>query len=408
MLRVLMALTLFLGPVHLAFAAEAGAKEITAPYLYVWAADRADEGPDFLSVFDVDPASETHGRLISTVSVGVVANAHHSEHFMPEGDRLFVNGFMTGQSFVVNVADPKAPVVEAAFTNAGPYTYPHSFERIPGGNVLSTFHAKGDPNATVGGLVELDPLGNYVRGTDAADDTDPELRPYSVLPLPDIDRVVTTTGDMWGKWQGRSVQIWRLSDLSLLHTILLPPGPRGDEHLDVAEARLLDDGETVIVSTFHCGVYVLNDVASDQPRIAYAHSFPFESYAVGDGCGMPWVAGKYWILAVEKTSSLHVLDVSDPSRPVEVSRFFVGPGEDPHWISGELGGSRIALTGGGPWLSGRVVLLNLDPASGALSVIEDLRTPGADRPGLDMNRDSWPHGDYGPAIPHGVVFSRLP
>lgn len=377
-----------------------------ADYLYVWARDRAGEGPDFLSVFDVDPASETYGQLVSTASVGVVANAHHTEHQMPAGDRLFMNGFMTGRSFVVNVADPFAPGVEAAFTNAGPYTYPHSFERIPNGNVLAAFHAKGDPADGAGGLVELDPLGNFVRGSDAADDTDPELRPYSVLPLPAIDRVVTTTGDMWGKWEGRSVQIWRLSDLELLETLLLPPGPRGDEHLDVAEARLLGDGKTVIVTTFRCGMYTLTDVASDEPRIRFVHGFPFESYEAGDDCGMPWVDGDLWLQAVNKTSSVHVLDMTDPAQPKELSRFHVGDGEQPHWISGELGGHRIALTGSGPWLDGRVVLLQLDPAKGTLGVIEDFRTPGAERPGADMNRTAWPHGEHGPAVPHGVVFSR--
>jgi hypothetical protein len=339
--------------------------------------------------------------------MGMAARAHHSEHFMPEGNRLFMNGFKSGNSFVVNVADPLAPLVEAHFTNAGPYTYPHSFERLPGGNVLSTFQNMGEPDSGAGGLVELDPLGQFVRGSDAADPVDPELRPYSLAPAPGLDRVVTTTGDMWMKLEGKSVQIWRLSDLTLLKTLLLPPGPRGDEHLDVAEARLLDDGETFMVTTFHCGMYVLSGVNSDEPAIQWVYSFPFESYDVGDECGLPWRVGKYWIQTVEKSSSLHVLDISDPRQPRLVDELFFGEGEDPHWLSGEVGGNRIVLTGSGPWLDGRVVLLNLDPDTGALSVIEDFRSPGADRPGADMNRESWPHGDNGPAIPHGTVFSRV-
>jgi hypothetical protein len=377
-----------------------------AQYLYVWARDAGLEQTDFFSVFDVDPGSDTYGRLLSTVPMGMVANAHHSEHFMPEGDRLFMNGFKTGNSFVVNVADPLKPVVEAHFTNAGSYTYPHSFERIPGGNVLSTFQNMGAPESGAGGLVELDPLGNFVRGTNAVDPVDPELRPYSLAPVPALDRVVTTTGDMWMKLEGRSVQIWRLSDLVLLKTILLPPGPRGNEHLDVAEARLLDDGKTLIVTTFHCGMYVLTGVDTDDPVIEFTYSFPFESYEAGDECGLPWRSGNYWIQTVQKTSSLHVLDITDPWKPVPVSELYIGEGEKPHWLSGELGGNRIALTGSGPWLDGRVILLQLDQDTGDLSVIEDFRTPGADRPGADMNRESWPHGNNGPAVPHGVVFSR--
>ena len=374
-----------------------------ADYLFVWSRNKEREQTDFFSVFNVDPESEQYGQLVSTVPMGVVANAHHTEHFMSEGNRLFMNGFMSGNSFVVNVTNPQAPVIDAHFTKAGPYTYPHSFERLPNGNVLATFQNKGAPDSGAGGLVELDPLGIFLRGTDAADPVDPELRPYSLAPVPNLDRVVTTTGDMWLKLLGRSVQIWRLSDLTLMKTVLLPPGPRGDENLDVAEARLLDDGRTLIVTTFRCGMYVLSNIQTDHPAIDFVYSFPFEA---GDECGLPWRIGHYWIQTVDTTNSLHVLDISDPRRPQLVSELFLGSDELPHWISGELGGNRIALTGSGPWLDGRVVLLELNQTTGNLSVIDDFRSPGSDRPGANMNRETWPHGADGPAVPHGVVFSR--
>ncbi len=118
-----------------------------ADYLFVWARDREREQTDFFSVFNVDPESEHYGQLVSTVPMGVVANAHHTEHFMSEGNRLFMNGFMSGNSFVVNVTNPQAPVIDAHFTKAGPYTYPHSFERLPNGNVLATFQNKGAPDS---------------------------------------------------------------------------------------------------------------------------------------------------------------------------------------------------------------------------------------------------------------------
>ncbi len=376
-------------------------------YLYVWAADAGGTDSDFVSVWDVNPASQSYGQLISTVEVGTIAVAHHTEHFMPEGDLFFVNGFMTGKSFVINVANPLRPVVASAFSSAGPYTYPHSFERTPTGTVLATFHNKGEKDSEAGGLVELDPMGGYIRGSDAADQKDPELRPYSVTPIATIDRVVTTTGDMWGKLEGRSVQIWRMSDLKLLHTVLLPPGPRGDENLDVAEARLLADGKTVIVTTFRCGMYVLSDIDTENPQVTLVKSFPFTSYDAGDQCSVPWRSGKYWVQTNEGTSSLVVLDVSDPYHPKEVDELVLDGPVRPHWISGEVGGNRIALTGRKGWLAGRVVLLQLDPTNGKLTIIEDLRSPGSAYPGLDMTREQWPHGKTGASIPHGAVFSRM-
>ena len=44
----------------------------------------------------------------------------------------------------------------------------------------------------------------------------------------------------------RNLQVWRLSDLALLHTVPLPDGPAGDEGLLTAEPRVLADGRTVL------------------------------------------------------------------------------------------------------------------------------------------------------------------
>ncbi len=383
-------------------AASDGASE----YLYVWARDASDNENDFLAVYDADPSSPGYATLVSTVDVGEVALAHHSEHFMSEGDRLFVNGFRTGRSYVINLADPTAPFVERAFTSAGPYSHPHSFERTANGTVLATFQNRGAPDSPAGGLVELDSLGNFLRGTDAADPADPELRPYSLTSIPSMDRIVTTTTDMWTVMASSSVQIWRASDLTLLHTIVLPPGPQGDEHLDVAEARLLSDGRSLIVNTFRCGMYLLTGVDTDAPTIEFVHSFPFESFEAGDQCSVPWLRGEYWLQTVQATHSVVVLDVSDPRHPRQVSEVVLGESVNPHWLSGEIDGDRIVLTGGGDWLDGRAVLLHLDPSNGNLTLIDDFRTAGSKHPGVDMNDQTWPHGATYSAVPHGAVFSR--
>jgi hypothetical protein len=380
--------------------------DVVGEYLYVWARSADGESNDFLAVYDSDPDSDGYGTLISSVDVGDVARAHHSEHVMPEGDRLFVNGFHTGKSYVINLADPTAPVVEASFTSAGPYSHPHSFERTERGGVLSTFQNRGAPDSPAGGLVELDSLGNFIRGTDAADPADPDLRPYSVTRVPGTDRIVTTTTDMWGALTGRSIQIWRESDLTLLHTILLPPGPQGDENLDVAEARVLSDGRSVIVNTFRCGMYLLTGVDTDAPEVEFIASFPYVSYDAGDQCSVPFLVGDFWVQTINNTNSVAVLDVSDPRNPTQVSEVVLGEGVRPHWLSGEVGGDRLVLTGGGDWLDGRVVLLQLDRATGQISLVEEFRTPGSEHPGIDMNDVAWPHGVTGSAIPHGAVFSR--
>jgi hypothetical protein len=44
--------------------------------------------------------------------------------------------------------------------------------------------------------------------------------------------------------------------------------------------------------------------------------------------------------------------------------------------------------------------------TGEISIDESFRDEVSERPGVDFMRTSWPHGDTGPAMPHGVVWSR--
>jgi hypothetical protein len=115
---------------------------------------------------------------------------------------------------------------------------------------------------TTGGLVEMDERGGVVRSASAADTTiaDRFLYPYAVLPIEGLDRAISTTTDMdEGNKQAKSqwVQLWRLSNLELLRSIALQPGPRGDEQQYTGEPRLLPDGKSVYIHTFNCGLYRL-------------------------------------------------------------------------------------------------------------------------------------------------------
>ena len=378
----------------------------TSPsYLYVWAGDPDETDSDFLAVIDAAPDSPRYGQILSTVAVGRSAGAHHSEHVMPEGDLLVVNGFRSGQSWVVNVADPLQPAVAATFEGAGPYTSPHSFERLPNGNILSTFQNTGGDTGTAGGLVELDPMGNFVRGSDAADTADPELHPYSLAVAPDLDRVLSTTTDMNMNHTGRSVQIWRLADLELLHTLVLPTGPLGNEHEHPAEPRFLPDG-SAIVNTFNCGMYRVTGIDSDAPEVTFIGSIPREPDAVPGKaeCSLPVLFEHYWVQTSDPSHSIVVFDITDPESPVAVDELVFAGDTMPHWLSLEPGGNRIALTGTGDALDGMVVILEINPATGALRIVEGFGPEGTI--GVSMLGESWPHGETGPAIPHGAVFSR--
>jgi len=375
-------------------------------FLYVWAWDKDGRESDFLAVVDVAEGSPTYGSIVNSVSVGVAGYAHHTEHQMTDPTGLFVNSFSAGKTFVMDMAEPAKPSIATAFGDVGDFAFPHSFERLTNGNVLATFQRSTYRPDEPGGLVELDRNGNFVRGSSAVNDVDPDLRPYSLAPLPTVDRVVSTSADMAGERTGHSIQVWRLSDLGLLQTIVLPPGPRGDENENPSEVRVLEDGNSVIVGTFKCGMYLVENIAAE-PVVTFLRSFPWAPVGEEDtDCNLPVRVGKFWVQTIGTTGSLAVLDLKEPHTPAIVSELFFGVDARPHWISLEPDGNRIVMTGGGT-LRGGVVLLKIDPSSGTLSLVESFRSAGHPF-GLSFDRDEWPHGKTGPAYGHGAVFRKMP
>ena len=376
--------------------------------LVAWAGDLDRADSDFLAVLDADPESPGYGSVIATLPVDRRGtHPHHTEHRMPPGGTLFANGFMAGTTFRFDLSDPGDPRVLGSFEEAAGFTFPHSYERLPSGNVLATFQGRGADNVDPGGLVEIDGEGRVVRSGSADDPDAPGalIRPYSLAIAPRLDRVVVTSYDMGedmgmtGGRRGRThvVQVWRLSDLTVLATIDLPalPGGGGDEQ--PGEPRLLDDGRTVLVSTFTCGLYRITGLASGYPDAEPVHRFG------GGGCAVPVVVGRFWIQSVPSANAIVSLDVSDPTAPVEVSRLELGGRSFPHWLALDEGSGRIVIADRGDGEE-RLYVARIDRQTGELSLDERFRDPGSDRPGVSFERADWPHGATGAARPHGTVF----
>lgn len=377
-----------------------------ANYLYLWTASGDSTQPDFLAVVDVTEDSARYGRLVTTLAVPGVRNGpHHTEHEMPADRQLFANGFGSGNSFIFDLTDPAAPKIAGQFGDVEGYRHPHSYLRMPNGNVLATFQMRHDASGmTPGGLVELTSAGKVIRVSSAnTPGTEPGLRVYSAGIVPSIDRIVTTTTDMEQDFPAsRLLQIWRLSDLTPLHTIALPDGPAGGEGLLTAEPRVLVDGRTVLVSTFACGLYLMDGLETDAPSARLVASFPRKEETY---CAIPVVAGNYYLVTVPAYNAVLSLDISNPAAPREVSRVVFGSGDVPHWIAISPDQRRLVVTGYRD-MQHRVMMLRFDSATGQLALDERFREEGATQPGFRMDDKTWPHGGTGKGIPHGAVFSR--
>ncbi|MEP7344207.1 MAG: hypothetical protein ABI877_03015 [Gemmatimonadaceae bacterium] len=391
-------------------------------HLFLWAGDADGKASDFLAVIDANPASSTYGAVVASIPTGVSGtHPHHTEHEMPPNGHLLANGFHAGRTWLFDLTQPLQPRILTAFGDVAGFSHPHTYVRLANGNVLTTFQyrVKADSIAKqpgheamspmtedlTGGLVEMDERGNPIRSASASDPAidDQWIYPYSVLPLPAFDLAVSTTTDMNDKNAKATspwLQFWRLSDLKLLRSIALAPGPRGDENQFTGEPRLLPDGKSVYIHTFNCGLYLLRDVDRPEPAVTFVQSFQ------GKNCGVPILTGHYWLQTVPEAHAIIVLDIAEPERPREVSKLSVGDDEQPHWMSIDPTGRRVVVNSSGGGSGNRLFVLHFDPENGQLSMDERFRDPGSDRPGIALTGKAWPHGFAGTTVPHGTVFSR--
>jgi hypothetical protein len=380
----------------------------TAPedYLFVWAGDADHKGNDFLAVIDADPSSASYGRLVTTLATDQkTMRVHHTEYTMPSSGMLFANDHDAGRTFIFDVRDPLHPKTVTSFTEMAGYMHPHSYMRLPNGDVLATFqHAHhGDGNAqgaVTGGLVEIDDQGKVVRSASNADPAfaDALLMPYSLVVLPNLDRIVSTNSSMHEDdiFSGVTYQVWRLSDLKLLKTAYLDVGGNRYAQISPEEARVAPDG-SVLIQTLGCGLERITGVDTSEPKSNLVYTFP------GNWCGVPTVVGHYLVQSVPAVHGLIVLDIANAAKPVEVSRLKLSETYYPHWTGWGAKTQRIVATSGTP--PDRLYLLKLDQATGAITFDDAFR--GADgKTGFSFAEREWPQGWKGTGAPHGAVFSR--
>ena len=333
--------------------------------------------------------------------------AHHTEYTMPASGRLFANDHDAGRTFIFDVRDPLHPTVATSFTDMAGYMQPHSYLRLPDGNVLATFQhahhgASEKQTGATGGLVEIDDQGKVIRSASNADPAFPDalLMPYSLVVLPKLDRVVSTNSSMHSQdiFSGVTYQMWRLSDLKLLKTAYFDVGENRYAQISPEEPRLAPDG-SIFVQTLGCGLERITGVDKDEPKSQLVYTFP------GNWCGVPTIVGHYLVQSVPAMHGLIVLDISNAAKPVEVSRLKLTDTYAPHWTAWGPKTQRLVVTSSGSAVDHRLYLLKLDQATGAVTLDEAFRDVDG-QAGFSFDEREWPHGWKGTGAPHGAVFSR--
>ncbi|HEX5385735.1 MAG TPA: hypothetical protein VFW66_03430 [Gemmatimonadales bacterium] len=376
-------------------------------YIYAFAGDD-DKRPgdsDFLAVIDADPASPTYARVLATAPIGAAGTMpHHTELTMPgNGQWLFANGFMSGRTFLFDLANPLAPRLAATLDSIPGFVKPHSYWRLPDGRLVATVqYGNGSRPGNPGGIALLASHGQVLETSSAADSAFPDapIRTYSLDVSPVKDRIITTSTPMDGVPSADVVQVWRLSDMHLLRTLALPVTPGDSSFRYPFEVRFLPGDTTALLNTYYCGFYLLSDLNTSVPRIERVLSLPRpQSY----GCAVPLLFGHYWIMPIGRAHEFLVLDIADPRHPRPADSLMTDSTFHPHWLTREPGSNRLVATSGRN--DHRVLLARFDSTRGTISWDSTFRDPDTKRLGVDFDRAAWPHGATGAAMPHGAVFS---
>jgi len=393
-----------------------------ARYLYVWAGDKDEKESDFLAVVDVRRDSPTYGQVLNTVPVGMTGTLpHHLEYALPpEGQTLYANGHHHEQIFRFDVSDAEHPKLAGIAEAAATFRYPHDFARLPDNSLLVGYlrsdgksPTPGDTNVpgNHGGVVHMSADGRVLRKASAADPalTEP-MRAYAFAVLPAIDRFVLTSAPMMEDHSADAIQIWRLSDLTPLETLMVPPARLPDGrtlamgHRLPFEPRVMPDG-SVLLNTYGCGFYRVTKIGS-APAMhnVYTIDIPVDRVPADrlGACGVPVISGRYWVMSVGRLSTLVTLDISDPEHPREVSRLLADSTFRPHWMAKDPGSDRIVVgaENGG---ESRMLMARLDDRTGLLTWDATFRSSEGTL-GVSFVRRKWPHGDSGEAFGHAALF----
>jgi hypothetical protein len=194
----------------------------------------------------------------------------------------------------------------------------------------------------------------------------------------------------------RSLQVWKLSDLSLVKTLAVPQLQGDSIHRYPFELRTMADGKTAFLNGYYCGLYRIDNLDSS-PVIKHVGKI------AGIGCSVPHVAGKLMVMPVAYGHRIVTLDISDPAKPKELATLQTDTTIFPHWVSGDPTSDRLVMTDQGDGAP-RIMIAHLDRATGKITWDEKFRDPGSDKPGVSLENVTWPNGVKGKVMAHGALF----
>ena len=375
-------------------------------HIYAWAGtgNNTVRGLDMMTVLNADPSSARYGAVLAAITVDSNGRMpHHTEFSMPGTGFLFANDYSGDKSFLFDLSERTSPRLAGRLASVPNGRKLHSFARLTNGHVIATVQF-GDSTiaGAPGGLAEFDGDGRLVRVGWSRDSAFPgaRIRTYALAVVPGADRIVTTSSPTDEEITANVVQIWRLSDLSLLKTMEVPAVAGDSAHVMPFEVRALPDG-SVFMNSYHCGFFHITGLAGT-PEIERVMVMS-QANPRNFGCSVPVIIGHYMVMPIAYAHRYATIDIADPTHPKEIASFPTDTTFFPHWASVDPGSDRIVVTDQGDGQS-VVKIMHCDAVTGRLAWDTNFKDSGATSPGVSFRRVSWPNGVIGMAMPHGAVF----
>jgi selenium-binding protein 1 len=170
--------------------------------LYVACVNEGGEDPDFVAVVGVDPGDpSTYGKIIHRVDMLHVGDELHHFGYNHDKTYLMVPGLFSGRIYIVDVSDPKHPVIKSVYENLikeSGYTTPHTIIGLENGNNLVTMIGANTDSTAPGGVVELNgETGKFVSAFGPTANRDfnkiPPKYMYDAGIKLELNRMVTTS-----------------------------------------------------------------------------------------------------------------------------------------------------------------------------------------------------------------------
>ncbi|MBI4638414.1 MAG: selenium-binding protein [Candidatus Rokubacteria bacterium] len=212
-------------------------KRLTGPekYLYVLSVDADAKDSDFLAVIDVNLASPTYGRVLTTLELGSAGNEPHHMGFTDDRGKIWAGTLFSKRLFIIDVAsDPGRPRIVKTIEDISALTGlhgPHTYYALPG-RMLISFLSSADGNPP-GGLAEFTNDGQLIRVW-----KNPSGAPYTydVAVKPDLNRMITSSFTPFrnyskplAQWDmkdgGNTLLVWDFKERKILETLTTDPVP---------------------------------------------------------------------------------------------------------------------------------------------------------------------------------------